>query len=576
MRLPFIDQAVQGDDVYFLYGAEHALVEPLHPLNAKYVFQGQMVDMRGHTHGPVDSWILALLLVVFGAVREVPFHLAYILFSVIAAVSAWSIASRYTDRTLEAVLLFLVVPPFVVSGNSLEADVPFLAFWLLAIALYLADRPMLSTFAVVIATLTSYQAVLLTPILFLAPQKSPDRQGGVPGTRWVLLPYGRGSLADWLPILAAPLAFVLFQGFERLTGGALPAAVLTGYLVTHGWQSLHMKVLNAVALCGHMTVNIVCPLVWIGFKRIERDRFLLIWIGVFFAGALAIFFAGAARYLLPLALPVCILASQSRFVWPAIAVQALLSFGLAYVNYQHWNGYRDFAREVPKARRVFVNAEWGIRHYLEEAGATALVNGQQFHAGDVIVSTAYAPKIDAPSAKVLERDINSALPLRIMYIGGGSAFSTVGAGLWPWSFSLAPMDRVRAETIVEVQPTLAYVTIKTPQAAAHIVSGIDNSDGWTLDRSAIALMRPAGSAVLRAVFYIPPAGVGREVQVAVDGVRVAAKRYDETGVFTLDSAALDGVAGRAVVTLSTDKPLIVPSDNRALGVVLTEVGFVRP
>ena len=109
MRLPFIDQAVQGDDVYFLYGAEHALIEPLHPLNAKYAFQGQIVDMRGHTHGPVDSWILAFLLVVLGSVREVPFHLFYILFSLIAAVSAWSIASRYTDRALEAVLLFLVV-----------------------------------------------------------------------------------------------------------------------------------------------------------------------------------------------------------------------------------------------------------------------------------------------------------------------------------------------------------------------------------------------------------------------------------------------------------------------------------
>ena len=554
MRLPFIGQAVAGDDVYFLYGAEHALIDPLHPLSAKYAFQGQIVDMRGHTHGPVDSWILALLLVVFGSVREVPFHLVYILFSLIAAVSAWSIAQRYTDRAFEAVLLFVVVPPFVVSGNSLEADLPFLAFWLLAVALYLAERPVLAALSVVIATLTAYQAVLLTPILFL-----------VPGVR-----------RRWLPILAAPAAFAAFQVFERLTGGALPAAVLAGYMAEHRWQSLHMKWLNAVALCGHMAVNIVCPVAWIGYKRLERDRFLLLWIGVFFAGSLAIFFAGAARYLLPLALPVCILASRSRFVWPAIAVQAALSFGLAFVNYEHWNGYRDIAREVPKARRVFVNAEWGIRHYLEEAGATALVNGQAFHAGDVVVSTAYAPKIDSPSAKVFEREITSALPLRIMYMGGGSAFSTVGAGLWPLSFSRAPMDRVRAETIIEVQPTLPYVKIKTTEAAAHIVLGIDNADGWTLDKGVVALSRPNGSALLRAVFYIPEVGVGREVQLAVDGVRVAAKRYDETGVFTLDSAALDGQAGRAVVTISTDKPLRVPSDNRSLGVVLTEIGFVRP
>ena len=555
MRLPFVDQAVAGDDVYYLYGAEHALVEPLHPLNAKYAFQGEVVDMRGHPHGPVDSWILALLIVVFGAVREVPFHLFYILFSLIAALAAWSIAQRYTDRAFEAVLLFLVVPPFLVSGNSFESDLPFLAFWLLAIALYLAERPLLSAAAAVVAALTAYQAILLTPILFLVPEVR----------------------RRWWPIVAAPVGVVLFQAFERFSGGALPAVILTGYMWDHAWQSLHMKWLNAVALCGHMAVNIVCPLVWVGYKRLERERFLLMWIGVFFAGALMIFFAGAARYLLPLALPVCILASRSRFVWPAIAVQAALGLGLALVNYQHWNGYRDIAREVPKARRVFVNGEWGIRHYLEEAGATALINGQQFHSGDVVVSTAYAPKIDAPSAKVFEREITSALPLRIMYLGGGSAFSTVGAGLWPVSFSREPMDRVRAETIIEVQPTLPYVKIKTPEAAAHIVAGVDNSDGWTLDKSAaIALMRPAGSAVLRATFYIPESGVGREVALALDGARVAAKRYGETGIFTLESARLDGARGRVVVTISTDKPLRVSGDNRALGVVLTEIGFVRP
>ena len=575
LRLPFIQQAVQGDDVYFLYGAEHALIEPLHPLNAKYVFQGEVVDMRGHTHGPVDSWILALLLVVFGRVREVPFHLFYILFSLIAALAGWSIAKRFTERAFEAVLLFIVVPPFVISGNSFEADVPFLAFWLLAIALYLAERPWLSTIAVVIATLTSYQGVVLTPILFLASYLSRNSRSSVSAlhaqTPALAVPY------QWFPIIAAPLAVIAFQTFERLTGGATPAGILWSYMMEHAWQSLHLKLLNAVALTGHMVVSIVCPLVWLGYKRNERDRFLWLWIAVFFAGALAIFFAGAARYLLPLALPICILVASSRFVWPAIALQAALSLSLAIVNYQHWGAYRDIAEATPKARRVFVNGEWGLRHYLEEAGARPLVNGQTFHSGDVIVSTGYAPKLDAPSAKVFERVITSPIPLRIMSLGGGSAFSSVGDdGAWPFLISRTPMDRVRAETIIEVQPTLPYVKIKTPEAALHIVSGVDNGDSWTLDRATLSLLRPAGPAVLRAIFYIPEIGVGREVQLAVDGVQIVAKRYNETGLFTLDSPVLDAPAGRAVITISTDKPLRVSGDNRPLGVVLTDIGFVRP
>ncbi|HEY3742406.1 MAG TPA: glycosyltransferase family 39 protein [Bryobacteraceae bacterium] len=554
MRLPFIDQAVAGDDVTFLYGAEHALIEPLHPLNAKFAFNGEIVDMRGHTHGPVDPWILAFLLTIFGSVKEVPFHLFYILFSLIAALAAWSIASRFTDHALEAVLLFLVVPPFVVSGNSFEADLPFLAFWLLAVALYLSDHPIGSAAAAVLATLTAYQAVLLTPILFFAP----------------------GVRRRWLPLLAPPAAFVIFQVFERTTGGDLPAAVLANYMSTHGWQSLHIKLLNAIALCGHLIVNIVSPIAWIGFKRSDRDRFPLVWIGIFFAGALAIFFAGAARYLLPMALPVCILASRSRFVWPAIAIEAALSFSLATVNFQHWNGYREIAREVPKARRVFVNGEWGIRHYVEEAGGTALLNGQRFRPGDIVVSTAYAPKIDAPSARLFEREITSPIPLRMMDLAGGSAFSAVGGKLWPFAISTAPMDRVTVESIIDVQPTLSYVKIQTPEGAAQIISGVSKSDGWTAQPGLIALVRPAGSVKLRAIFYVPPNGVGREVRLAVDGVQVAAKRYDEAGLFTLDSEPLpNAAASRAVVAITTDKPLRVLSDNRALGVVLSEVGFVQ-
>ena len=58
LRLPFLNQAIQGDEVYYLAGAEHAQIEPLHPNHTSYQFMGDMVDMRGHPHPPLDSWIL--------------------------------------------------------------------------------------------------------------------------------------------------------------------------------------------------------------------------------------------------------------------------------------------------------------------------------------------------------------------------------------------------------------------------------------------------------------------------------------------------------------------------------------
>src|SRR6266542_2135122 len=90
IRLPFLNQAIQGDDVYYLAGAEHAQIEPLHPNNVRYVFLGDLVDLRGHPHPPFDAWFLGLLLAIFRDVREVPFHAAYILFSLAAGVSMWA------------------------------------------------------------------------------------------------------------------------------------------------------------------------------------------------------------------------------------------------------------------------------------------------------------------------------------------------------------------------------------------------------------------------------------------------------------------------------------------------------
>src|SRR5438477_12817556 len=83
LRLPFLNQAIQGDDVYYLAEAQHAQIEPLHPKHVQYAFIGRMVDMRGQPHPPLNAWYLALLLATFKDVSEIPFHAAYILFSLI-------------------------------------------------------------------------------------------------------------------------------------------------------------------------------------------------------------------------------------------------------------------------------------------------------------------------------------------------------------------------------------------------------------------------------------------------------------------------------------------------------------
>ncbi|MGH9663194.1 MAG: hypothetical protein ACRD9L_02075, partial [Bryobacteraceae bacterium] len=68
LRLPFLRQAIQGDDPYYLAPAEHALIDPLHPSHTYYVSLGRKIDMRGYPHPPLDAWVLALLLAIFGDV----------------------------------------------------------------------------------------------------------------------------------------------------------------------------------------------------------------------------------------------------------------------------------------------------------------------------------------------------------------------------------------------------------------------------------------------------------------------------------------------------------------------------
>ena len=36
IRLPFLNQAIQGDDHIYLTEAQHALIDPLHPSDVKY------------------------------------------------------------------------------------------------------------------------------------------------------------------------------------------------------------------------------------------------------------------------------------------------------------------------------------------------------------------------------------------------------------------------------------------------------------------------------------------------------------------------------------------------------------
>ena len=608
LRIPFLNQAIQGDDVYYLKGAEHAQIDPLHPTHAKYVFQGREVDMRGHPHPPLNAWTLGALLAVFHDVDEIEFHAVYIAFSLIAAFSMIALARRFCERPLLAAALFLVTPAFVINGNSLEADLPFLAFWMAAIALFVAERYAWSALMGALAALAAYQAVILTPIL----------------AGWLIIRRERRKSA-WLATLAAPAMIVAWQAYERASSGALPAAVLAGYMETYNLQAFAQKVKNAVALTGHLGWIVFPVLAVAAFRReplwvyavtgvtaiaaafydlnplfwascavgvwllagcIEclrkgdpKARFLAWWVLVFFAAALVIFFAGSARYLLPMVAPVAIFVAgrmPPRWIYAGVAAEAVLSVLLAVVNYQHWGGYRDFVRSLAPEiarQRTWTDTEWGLRYYLESEGALPIVNGTRIRPGELMVSDAYSGEPQAGArTTVAARVISSAIPLRIVAPGAKSGYSSTIFGLRPFDVSAQPMDRVRAELTAEHKPQLSWLRIGAPESASQILSGIYNNDRWMSGKGSVALKQPGDANRVEAVVFVPQQARARELRLYMNGKLLTDEKLPGPGEYRI-GAPVEPATGEATISLAVDSTFSVPPDQRELGVVLLEVGF---
>jgi hypothetical protein len=572
IRLPFLNQAIQGDDVYYLAQAEHAQIDPLHPSHGHYVFLGDRVDMRGFPHPPFNAWFLAALLAVAGDVHEVPFHAAYILFSLIAALAMWSLAKRFSPHPLWAALLFLAVPAFVINGNSLESDLPFLAFWMAAVACFVAGKWTPAAIAMMLAALSAFQAVFLTPILAVYV--------------WLYL---RKNRTAWLLTLIPPATILAWELFERLSSGALPVAVAAGYMSSYGLQTLVNKLRSATALAVHACFMIFPALlpgaVFLLWKRRDRETaFIAAWIAMFFAGAALLFFAGSARYLLPMAAPLALLVSRLRPRWLAIgfAAQMALSLALATVNYQHWDGYRRFARQIRPAtagHRVYIDGEWGLRFYLEADGGLPLERGQTLRAGDVVVSSqlAYPIAFTAPTATIAEQAIRASLPLQLIGLEARSGYSTATKGLRPFDITTAPIDIVRAAIVLDRHPSLAYLPMSAPEASDQIVSGLYDVEGgawrWMSGRAVVLLKSPEQPLPIEAVFTIPDRAPARHVELLLDGRVIASETYTATGAYTLRSAPQLPAGPTAAATLTVDRTFSVPGDRRELGVVVSALGF---
>jgi hypothetical protein len=458
-----------------------------------------------------------------------------------------------------------------------------------------------------LVALTAYQAVVLVPILFLYAWK-------------------RAGRVFYIALLTPVLAIALFQIFERISSGSLPASVLAGYMQTYGFQAGAQKLKSAVALTGHLgwivfpiltfaafgrrivVLAVVAllaavydhnPIFWISIAAgaavliwsLDHWRdFLAQWILIFFAGAVVIFFAGSARYLLPLAVPVAILVTKQlspRWLYAGIALELVLSLALAVVNYKQWGAYRDYAHSLAQdaqTKRVWVDGEWGLRYYLESEGALPLQRNQVVRPGDVVVSSQLQSfKFNTGGgtlAPISAIGVTSRIPLRIVALNSRSAYSSAGLGLRPFDISRGPIDFVRADLVVERKPTLEYLAMNAPESAQQIVSGVyeleQNKWRWTSDKAVLLLKSPAQPTPIKVDLYIPDQSPARVIRLLVDDDRLIKEaRYDRPGSYTITTDPVATASTSMTLTIAVDKTFSVAGDPRQLGIILTGAGFEK-
>lgn len=476
LHAPFLRQPVQGDEVTYLDIARHVLAHPLTPLNFQYVFLGHLVDAAGHPHPPLNAYLLALAWILRGHFSVLFFHAFYLLFAFGISFAAYALAARFTSRPLWGALLVAASPLVQVNTNTLAGpEAPALAFLLTGAAAFLARRFWISGIALALSGLTELQALALPPILLLeyvVKRERPSR-----GAWWAL---------------AGPYLGV--GGWEVLQWAMmhrLPGAGLATYAQSSRFSGIGLKAASALALLEHLGVLvIVLPLAWrrvwglapgllvcflvngytwwerallaasiaLGVNALlwlwesrRRNPLLAGWCLSYFAFAATVFFAGASRYLLPLAAPMVLLFVLQFTERPgklALALAASLGLGLnlSFAAYEFAAVYP--AVEPPPGQTFLVDGDWGFRYYMLAHGGRVLDANSIPAPGEWIVSSElslgghYDSLAEEAAVPLRTVDLRVRSPLRLIDRYAHSGFSAVSSGLLPFSFSRRPLDRI--------------------------------------------------------------------------------------------------------------------------------------
>jgi hypothetical protein len=493
--IPFSSRAVYLDEHIYLLLAKSAHTNWMFPQDTPEVFFGvRYPNFAPHTHPPVGEYFLALLYSVLGQFREVPFRLAFSIFPMAAVLGFYNLARRFTPHPFLVTLMLAFSPAFFVYSPTLMMDIPMLAFLLVGFAFYFgyvqgqrAYLP-LASLCFILAAGTGYTALVPLGCFFLG------------------LIAARRPLKELLAVAAAPAALGLWLVAMTVHFGQFPLTQTVGYLATQG--SRVRNILAVLSFLGSVAVfpwvlggkrrTVIAGLViaflltllvsWSSFTyrlwyvalassglmvlaafasgavrlvnagKNHGEAFLMLW----FPAVLVFFIVVAdiisARYIL-LAIPPLYLvmfgdAGQRRLIATLIPT-AILSFTLAYSDFEFVNSYRDWVSDTvaplqTQGFRIWSGSESGLRFYLEQRGSEELeAKDTRPQPGDLIVRHQLY-HYDSELLMLLKSfETNSGFPIRTYNAAAGAGFHDSTLGLVPFVFSRAPFDRIE---VAELSP----------------------------------------------------------------------------------------------------------------------------
>ncbi|MFB3904697.1 MAG: ArnT family glycosyltransferase [Acidobacteriota bacterium] len=407
--LPFINQPFHIDDRIYLEVADNILDQPLYPYDYPAIYEGfEAPDAASHSHLPLTSYYLAAVKVLTASEKEWVFHLAFLLFPMLAAWGMYDLARRFVRFPLAASALLVLSPVFLVLSHTLMTDVPLLSLWILAFSRFFAvidGSARKRDWVILAASLLGAAFISVTAIVLVflfasaavvsgRPARAESRRLlslllGLPFVLWFLwflmayvhyrrfvlvntfLHMNQRAAFDWNLAGVKALSFALNLGglflLPLLAWVALAwgfrlrvalivffAAFVPFYTWVTGWSWPHTLLFALFLSTGVLIVFSLVASVWSQAFQVRGWRIVLLWFAAVLAACLVLSYSGSARYTLP-ALPVVVLLAirqlegrirEEYFLRNLLCLCVLLTGA-----YSFWIGLGDyrFAQVYPQA-----------------------------------------------------------------------------------------------------------------------------------------------------------------------------------------------------------------------------------